>query len=304
VIEALSVTPELRPTKCAICGTLDAATELYPSTVTPDAFDSRHFSARRLPDRVHYRVVRCNRCGLLRSDPATDAAGVAALYERSTFDYGAEVPNLRLTYGRYLKRLDRFGADRDALLEVGSGNGFFLEEAMAQGYRRVTGLEPSKEAIESAPEAIRGLILNDVLRPDVVPDGSFTVACLFQVFDHLAEPGEALDVLHGMLRASGLLLLLNHNAAALFARILRERSPIIDVEHFYLYSPATLGRLVEAHGFEVVESERVWNDYSVGYMTRLLPVPAGVKQWIARTPVGAIQARAPLGNLYLVARRR
>jgi SAM-dependent methyltransferase len=303
MIEALSVTPALQPTTCAICGTLGNATELYPSTVTADAFDAKHFSARRLPDRVHYRLVRCNRCGLVRSDPAADPTSVAALYERSTFDYRAEVPNLRRTYGRYLKRLERYGVDRDSLLEVGSGNGFMLEEALAQGYRHVAGVEPSRDAITSAHERVREFIVNDVLRPGVVPDGSCTVACLYQVFDHLAEPAAALDVLHRILRPGGLVLFLNHDVEAWSAKLLGERSPIVDVEHFYLYSRSTLGRLAEACGFEVVISGRVWNDYSLGYMTRLLPIPAGLKARVAESPVGAVQTRAPLGNLYLVARR-
>src|SRR3989442_4870535 len=163
MIEAVDSAPGMRPTRCAICGTLDDATKLYPSTVTRDAFDVRHFSARRLPDRVHYRMVRCNRCGLLRSDPAAAPASVAGLYERSTFDYESEVPNLRRTYGRYLARLDRHGAGRDGLVEIGCGSGFFLEEALAQGYRHVKGIEPSLDAVQSASAEIKPLIVHDIL---------------------------------------------------------------------------------------------------------------------------------------------
>jgi SAM-dependent methyltransferase len=307
MIDSVQAAPALQPTRCAICGTLDDATELFPSTVTADAFDARHFSARRLPDRVHYRMVRCNRCGLVRSDPAADPASVAGLYERSTFDYEAEVPNLRRTYGRYLARLDRHGAQRDGLVEIGCGNGFFLEEAMSRGYTGVKGIEPSREAIKSASDAVRPLIVNDILRPGVLADSSVSVACLFQVFDHLPEPAVALDELHRVIRPGGLALFLNHNAASLSARVLGERSPIVDVEHFYLYSRETLGRLVRDHGFEVVESGSVWNDYTLGYMARLLPLPRGVKGALLRflvwSRIGSARVRMPLGNLYLVAKR-
>ena len=68
MIESVKARLELRPTRCAICGTTGGATEMFPSTITEDAFDARHFSARRLPDRVHYRMVRCDTCGLIRSD--------------------------------------------------------------------------------------------------------------------------------------------------------------------------------------------------------------------------------------------
>ena len=252
-------------------------------------------------------MVRCNRCGLVRSDPAADPASVAGLYERSTFDYEAEVPNLRRTYGRYLERLVRHGTQRDGLVEIGCGNGFFLEEALSGGYSGVKGIEPSREAIKSASDAVRPLIVNDILRPGVLADSSVSVACLFQVFDHLPEPALALGELHRMLRPGGLVLFLNHDVESTSAKLLGERSPIVDVEHFYLYSRDTLSKLVRAHSFEVVESGSVWNDYTLGYMARLLPLPRGVKETLLRflawSRIGSLRVRMPLGNLYLVARR-
>jgi len=308
MIEVVDATPALQATRCAICGTEGNATELFGSTVTPEAFDAKHFSARRLPDRVHYRMVRCNKCGLVRSDPAADPAQVANLYARSTFDYVAEVPNLIRTYGRYLGKLDRHGAQREGFLEVGCGNGFFLEEAARHGFRDVRGIEPSHNAIKSAPAPVRNLIIEDVLRPGVVPEQSTGVACLFQVFDHLPDPGAALDELHRILRPGGLALILNHDAASWSARVLGERSPIVDVEHYYLYSRDTLGQLATAHGFEVVESGSVWNDYTLGYVARLIPLPGALKRAMQRflewTRLARLRVRVPLGNLYVVAKRK
>src|SRR5215470_7169736 len=107
----------LRPTRCAICKTEGNATELYPGNFTAEAFNASVFSARRRPDRIHYRLVKCDRCGLVRSDPAADPEHLAQLYSKSGFSYGDEVSNLRASYGRELARLERYGVNKGAFLE-------------------------------------------------------------------------------------------------------------------------------------------------------------------------------------------
>jgi hypothetical protein len=103
-------------------------------------------------------------------------------------------------------------------------------------------------------------------------------------------------------------LLLNHDAGAPSARLLGERSPIVDIEHYYLYSRDTLGRLVAAHGYEVVESGSVWNQYSVTYAAHLLPVGKAAKGQMQRflewSRLGRLQPKFPLGNLYVVAKKK
>src|SRR5262249_8138219 len=104
--------PDLRPTRCAICGSEGNTMELYPANFDLEALNPAVFSAPRLPDRTHYRLVKCNQCGLVRSDPIADPALLEHLYHQSTFTYGDEVADLKRTYGRYLARLDHLGAQK------------------------------------------------------------------------------------------------------------------------------------------------------------------------------------------------
>lgn len=296
----------LAPTPCAICGTFGNADELYPPTYDETSFNERIFSARRIPDSIHYRLVRCRKCGLVRSDPAANQASLIELYERSSFDYSAEVPNLRRTYGRYLARAKTLSRGR-SLLEVGCGNGFMLEEALAQGYEQVRGVEPSQKAIDAAAPAVKPRILQDIMRPGLFEPDGFDTVCLFQVFDHLPEPGALLDEVHKVLTPGGVLLCFNHNVRSLSARMLRERSPIIDIEHCYLYSPRTMGMLLEMHGFDVVDAGAATNTLSLRHLLHLLPAPAGLKQSVLnasdRTGIGRVPMRLPLGNLYAIGRK-
>ncbi len=297
----------LAPAPCAICGTEGNADELFPANFDFEAFNPEIFSARRLPDRIHYRLVKCRACGLVRSDPIASAELLAQLYAQSTFTYRDEVVDLRRTYGRYLAKLESCGARKGALLEIGCGNGFFLEEALNQGYKLVHGVEPSREAAEHASPAVRSQIVCGIMKPGLFSPNHFDVICLFQVFDHLSDPGGMLEECLRLLKPGGLILAINHNVEALSARLLGERSPIVDIEHTYLYSPDTMSRIFRDHGFEVRLVGPVFNRYSLYYLSRLLPLPSALKRaalaLLERTNIGQLRISVPLGNLRLVGQK-
>jgi SAM-dependent methyltransferase len=305
--ETSSASVSLHATSCAICETLGNAVELYPANFSEDAFNAAIFSARRLPDRVHGRIVRCDFCGLVRSDPTVDTEVLARLYAQSSFDYGDEISGLQKTYGKYLRKLKLFGGQKGSLLEIGCGNGFFLQEAKRQGYKIVRGVEPSTQACDQAPRSVKANIVCDIMRTGVFEPDSFDAICLFQVFDHIPEPNALLQECFSVLKPGGLILFLNHNVNSVSAKLLGAKSPIIDLEHTYLYSPRTLMRITQKHGFRVRSFGAVWNIYSLHYLVRLLPLPSSFKKPLLRklqqNAIGKIQFPAPLGNLYLIAQK-
>jgi SAM-dependent methyltransferase len=296
---------DLVSTRCAICATTGNATELWPASFRPDDLNPTVFSARRSPDRVHYRMVRCDTCGLVRSDPVARAEVLAELYHDSGFAYGGEVGNLRATYGRYLSRLAACCPPGAALLEVGCGNGFALQEALGRGFSTIAGVEPSVAAVGGAPPEVAPFIVCDILRPGLLAPEQFDAVCLFQVFDHVPDPGGLLDECWAALRPGGHILILNHNVTAMSARVLGRRSPIVDIEHTYLYSPSTLGRLCRAHHFDVREQGAVWNRNRIGYLARLAPIPEALRRAALAacdaTGLGRVNLALPVGNLYVIA---
>jgi SAM-dependent methyltransferase len=298
----------LAPTVCAICGTPGNAEELYPATLTADAFTAAVFSARRLPDRVHYRLVNCRVCGLVRSDPVLSSDGLAKLYAASTFDYAGELAGLRVTYGRALATAAELTPTRAGLLDIGTGSGFVLELAHDAGWSGVRGVEPSADAIAEARPDIRPRIVADVMRSGLFEAASFDAVTMFQVLDDMPDPADLLVQCRRVLRPGGVVLAFNHNVTAWSARLLGERSPIIDVEHTYLYSPRTMRRLFEQAGYEVASVTPVRNTYSMSYLAQLLPLPdrpkAGLLARLRGSRAGTFKATVPLGNLCLIARRR
>jgi len=298
---------KLQSSPCAICDRQGNATELYKANFNQEALDSSLFSARRLPDRVRYRMVRCNTCGLVRADPVLDADTINQFYAKSSFDYTDELDNLGFTYGHYLAKLLEYGAKKESLLEIGCGNGFLLEEALKQGYARVKGVEPSLSAVAKARPDLRPDIVCEPMRPGLFRPQDFDVICIFQVLDHIYQPGILLEECFRLLKPGGLLLCLNHNIGSISAKILKSRSPIVDIEHPYLYDINTLSRLLKKYGLNVKTAGPVFNRYSLYYIIRLIPLPDLLKNSILallkKISLGRCRLSVPLGNLYLIAQR-
>ena len=307
VVLSVNESTPLRATVCAICGSEGNADEVWPATLSDEAFSVEVFSARRLPDRLHYRMVKCRTCGLVRSDPVLETEVLNRLYEASTFDYGEELDSLRTTYGAALGRLESLGI-RSGLCDIGCGNGFVLEVALQRGWSDVHGVEPSADAVARAAPPVREHIIQDVMRTGLFEEASLDAITLFQVLDHIPEPLALLEECHRVLRPGGAILAFNHDVAAWSAKLLGARSPIVDVEHTYLYSPETMRTLFAKAGFEVLEVGPVRNTYSLAYLLHLVPMPRTLKERllprVRATRLGRRQVTVPLGNLCLVARRR
>lgn len=244
---------------CPLCGPRAGKKELYSQNFKLSQINPKVFSARRHPDRLHYRIVQCIKCGLVYSDPIMESIKISHLYNQSFFTYQNRVKDLTLTYGCYLKQLENFKVKKNKLLEVGCGNGFFLAEAKKQGYQSVWGVEPSQDAIEQAPEKLQSFIRHSIFKPKLFPKNSFDVICFFQTFDHISQPNQFLTACYDYLKPGGLILAINHNVEALQAKILKSFSPIIDIEHTYLYSLKTMPLIFQVNKFQVLKSGPSFN---------------------------------------------
>lgn len=266
--------------KCPVCSG-SGHQVIYPSTVNfGKDLNIKIFSARRLPDRIHGTIIKCNRCGLVRTYEVIDDGKLSKLYANSSFTYKNLTDNLRISYGRILREAQKYLARKKNFLEIGCGNGFMLEEAKKIGFERVRGIEPSRDAIARAGKFVRSFIRQDVLRTGVFPKNSFDLIAAFQVFDHIPDPNLFLETCLTLLRPNGILVLMNHDVESLSAKVLGERSPIIDIEHTYLYSQKTIGSILKKNGFKVRKIYSPPAVFSIRYFLRLLPLPKIIKKVI------------------------
>lgn len=289
-------------TICPICESFGNSRKVYSSNIDSETFNSEVFSARRLPDRQHYQWVRCFSCGLLRSDPVLDV-NLTQLYEESTFDYSMEVSGLKKTYLGLVRKAVGFNVSTDSIFEVGGGNGFFLEAAKDFGYTKIAGVEPSYAAINAAREDVKPFLIASVMSNSVLPKNSFEIGAMFHTLDHLQDPIQTLKDCFGVLQSGGTFVVAVHNERSWSARLLGEKSPIIDVEHTYLYSLNTGIKIFEKAGFTNVRSGSYNNHYSLAYIFHLLPISRRFRKFILKSWFGHVLSKikivVPLGNMWI-----
>jgi SAM-dependent methyltransferase len=289
-------------TTCAICESSGNSISIYSSNINLQTLNAQIFSARRLPDRQHYQWVRCVSCGLLRSDPVLEV-NLTQLYENSTFDYSTEISGLKHTYMSLVRNILDKNALPSSIFEVGGGNGFFLEAAKDFGFIRVAGVEPSIAAISAAREDIKPFLITSMMSDSVLPENSFQVGVMFHTLDHLQNPIQTLKDCLTALESGGTFVVAVHNEQSWSARILRNKSPIIDVEHTYLYSLKTGIQIFEKAGFVNVQSGSYNNLYSLAYILHLLPISRKFRKLVLGSFIGKLLSKVkivvPLGNMWI-----
>jgi SAM-dependent methyltransferase len=239
---------------------------------------------------------------LLRSDPVLDV-DLEKLYVESTFDYSTEVDGLKKTYFKLvLKALGRKNL-RNSVFEVGGGNGFFLEAAKDGGFVNVAGVEPSTEAINAARADIKPFMIASMMKANVLPDDSFEVGTMFHTLDHLTDPVSTLKDCFTALKPGGVFVVAVHNERSWSARLMGERSPIIDVEHTHLYTRESGEALFRKIGFVEVKSSAYNNHYSLAYILHLIPISRTFRKKVLDSALGTLLSKikvvVPLGNMWI-----
>jgi SAM-dependent methyltransferase len=274
------------------------------ANVKPDDLDRFAFASRKLPEYMHWRLAECRRCDLLYVDPAPSLEELAACYRGADFNSQEEAGLASRTYGRFLPGIVKRIPDQVGAADIGTGDGSFLQELLAAGFSDVVGVEPSQAPIDAADASVRGLIRHDIFRANSFPASSLSLITCFQTIEHLADPLSFCRDAYRTLKPGGALFLIGHNRRALSAQLLGRKSPIFDVEHMQLFSPASVCNLLRVSGFANVTVRTVHNRYPVRYWVQLFPFPKGMKMrllaLLKQSWLGRLIVPLPAGNLAVV----
>lgn len=216
--------------------------------------------------------VHCQHCATLYASPRPQPTHLDDYYQNSqNYEYWSKhifpasenARREKIFKPRVAQVLDicqRFQLPTKTLLEVGAGFGIFCEEMVKTGqFQQIIAVEPTPYLAEDCRR--RGLTviekpIEKISKQELTEHHpNIQVIACFEVIEHLFSPREFLQQCADLLDPGGLLIVTCPNGLGFDIVTLREKSSAVDVEHINLFNPESLTHLMQACGFEVIETQ-------------------------------------------------
>ncbi len=253
--------------------------EFLPLMQAPDRFDPRGPS---------WRLVRSTASGLVMLDPRPEAHEMAAHYPAETYDPFLHAGNARTLRDRAWLAVTSLllagkakivmkGIEKPAksvrILEVGCSTGRLLMRIHRDYGIPLTnlfGVETNRQSAAAARHTGLGVSEAGLEERDFAH--RFDRIVFWHTLEHLHLLGQSLDRARELLDADGQLIIAVPNLDSDDARRYGQNWIALDApRHLYHFTPETLRKLLEKHGFSVLELGRWVPDtlYNVWYSEKL-----------------------------------
>ena len=227
------------------------------------------------------RIVQCKNDGLVFVNPQPTERELDRLYNENYFavgakrtdnslgyyDYLAERPLLLPYFRRKVRQLKSLLPGKK-ILEIGSGYGFFLEEAKHEGLD-VLGIDISRPAVDYAKKqglSARAIDLFDAK----FRHGTFDGVVAFHLIEHVLDPVVFMREVYRITKPGGVILLATPREGGYLSRIMGKNwFSFRHREHLYFFSKETLTALLAKTGFTDIRcfgDETRW--YPVHFLLR------------------------------------
>lgn len=197
----------------------------------------------------HAYLVQCQKCCLVFSSRIPSTHELNDHYSH----YQRHTSISPLTIKRYEELLDQFEPYRrtNKILDVGCGDGHFLEVAKKRGWQ-VYGTEYSTQACE--PARAKGIEIHEGLIQSFSSTKEFDVITSFEVLEHLTDPKDHIAAIVKLLRHGGMFYFTTPNFNSLSRRWLGGKWKIIEYpEHLTYFTAETSFQLLVNAGFQKLQ---------------------------------------------------
>ena len=204
-------------------------------------------------------LIVCKKCGLVRADFRFNEADFNDIYSRNYFfgdeywDYIKDKKALEFNFLKRIKKLSPYLVKDAILIEIGCAYGFFLS-LVKDKVKKVIGFEISKEASEYAKNQY-GLEIYNVNFLNYSGE-DVDLICMFDVIEHLPNPGEVISHASAKLKKGGVLMLTTGDIGSLMAKIRGNKWRLIHPPtHLFYFDRNSIYSLLEKNNLKIVSFE-------------------------------------------------
>lgn len=215
-----------------------------------------------------FKFNRCNYCNTLYVSPRPNENKLLEYYGHSkSIEYFTkkilektkEIRTERIFKPRAEKIIDLLAniqSKRNVLVDVGGGNGLFLEslDSAGGGFEKYINVEPSNEGANLTLE--RGFDVFNGFIEDFDLDLKVDLITAFELIEHLFNPMTFLNKISSLLDINGIFILTTPNIEGFDLLLLGNKSDNIAApNHLNYFNPQSIEILLEKCGFEIIHIE-------------------------------------------------
>jgi SAM-dependent methyltransferase len=199
-----------------------------------------------------FKGKRCPECGLVYVSPRPSQNDILNIYSNNITYARSHVSNShagRLTARNNLAIIKKY-KKTGSLLELGSGSGYFLDEAKKAGFD-VCGIEVNKYESELINKTLGILCENSPLSESSFGDKKFDIIYHRDVFSHLYDPISVFATINQKLNDDGLLVFETGNLGDADLKYFKYIDQFEYPGHLFTLSRKSLDMLLQRTGFEL-----------------------------------------------------
>ena len=208
--------------------------------------------------RNSFNLYECQKCGLVFLYPLPSKEKLSRYYDDDYYQLpekgivGFLEENLKnAVFAKHFNHIENY-VKKGTLLDVGCGNGYFLNFAKKKGWKTL-GIEFSSYASKFAERYGLKVIKKPVENVKLSKE-QFDAITFFNVLEHTSNPNNVLKKTRDWLKKKGILLIEVPDLDSLQSSVFKQNWFHLDVpRHLLHFRRISFKRLIESNGFKIID---------------------------------------------------
>ena len=257
------------------------------------------------------QLVKCLGCGLVYINPQINSEVILESYTEATDPKFVSQNPLRIrTFSKFFefwtKRSKIQPSIQKKVLDIGCAAGAFPKAAQDLGFS-VVGVEPSKFLCEYGKVKYGLDLRQGVLNEQNFIEGEFNIISMFDVIEHLVQPGVVLDEIKRVLHTEGHLIVNYPEYDSWPRKLLGMKWPFFLSVHLFYFTPNSIRNILKKHGFRVIRIEPYYQTLELGYVLgragQIFPLAKWIEKAVKAFGLGGLPFKYYIGQSLVTAKK-